>query len=212
MPVQEEPGVYRPAERTGRHHADPEPETYQPGVGAPVDPFPAVAAPPQYPEPGHPHEERHRSRLPLLVLAVVAVAAVVAAAVIAGVAFLGPRPTPAPPETVPSTAGSSPANPSLSASAPGNLSLRDQGDTVTLMWTDPSKGTVPFFVEVGQAGTPLRIMGHLAPGETTYPVVGLNPRLDYCFSVVAVYSAALVAPSNLVCTQRSGAPGASPTR
>jgi hypothetical protein len=142
-------------------------------------------------------------------LAVVAVVALVAVAVVAVITFLRPRPAP---QTQATPSASASPNPSLAASAPSGLKLRDDGDTVTLTWTDPSAGTVPFFVEVGQAGAQLRLYGRLAPGETTYPVVGLNPKLDYCFSVVAVYSTTLLAPSNLVCTQRTGRPGASPSR
>ena len=81
-----------------------------------------------------------------------------------------------------------------------------------LFRSDPSAGTVPFFVEVGQAGGQMRLYGRLSPGETTYPVVGLNPKLDYCFSVVAVYSTTLLAPSSLVCTRRTPGSGGSPTR
>jgi len=193
--------VYRPVER-----AEPDLTAFPP-----ADPFSTGVSPPPYPELAHPHEERHRSRLPLVVLAVVALAAVVAATVIATVAFRGRKPAPAP-VAGPTTTAPAPATPSAAASAPSGLKLRDDGDTVTLTWTDPSGGTVPFFVEAGQAGAQLRIMGQLKPGETTYPVAGLNPRLDYCFTVVAVYSATLVAPSDLVCTQRAGKPGASPSR
>jgi hypothetical protein len=90
--------------------------------------------------------------------------------------------------------------------------LRDDGGTVTLTWADPSHGTVPFFVEVGKPGAQLQLYGTLPQGETTYRVVGLNPRLDYCFSVIAVYGTNVVAPSNLVCTQRAGNSGPSPNR
>jgi len=203
--VQQQPGVYRPAERT----APAAPPAASP---EPIKPFPEPVDAPRYPELVHPREEHHRIRLPLMVLAVVAVAAVVAAAVLAGVAYFGPRSAPAPPHAGPSPGTSPSVNPSVAASAPNGLKLRDDGDIVTLTWTDPSGGVVPFFVEVGPAGGQLRIMARLSPGETTYPVVGLNPRLDYCFSVVAVYSTTVVAPSNLVCTQRASKPAASPSR
>jgi hypothetical protein len=197
-PVEEEPGVYRPAERPGRHAAPTEPEQDD----EPFNPFVTaqVTAPPYM----TPTEDRHRTRLPLMVLAVVAVAALVAAAVVTGVTLLRPAPKPAP--APPAQAQQSPT-PAVSASAPSGLKLRDDGDTVTLTWTDPSAGTVPFFVEVGQAGTQLKLYGRLSPGETSYPVVGLNPKLDYCFSVVAVYSSTLLAPSSLVCTRRTASPG-----
>jgi hypothetical protein len=71
---------------------------------------------------------------------------------------------------------------------------------------------VPFFVEVGKPGGQLQLYNTLPRGETTYRVVGLNPRLDYCFSVIAVYGTNVVAPSDLVCTQRAGSPAPSPGR
>jgi len=229
-PVREEPGVYRPAARqpAGPERAPDSVQQYQPGVGAPppepprnqqpVNPFPVSAVPAPYPETVHPDEEPHRGRTPLLVLAVVAIAALVATAVVAAVAFLGPKPAPqadsGPGTSAAPTDGAAGGLPSGSpgAAAPTNLKLRDDGDPVVLTWTDPSGGTVPFFVEVGQAGAQLKLYARLSPGETSYPVVGLNPRLDYCFSVIAVYSANLVAPSNLVCTQRSGRASTAPTR
>jgi hypothetical protein len=146
-----------------------------------------------------------------MALAVVGVAALVAVAVVAIVTFLRSNQTP-----TPQAASSSSTNPlptvtaSYSVAAPNNLHLRDDRDTVTLTWVDPSGGTVPFFIEVGQAGAQLRLYGRVSPGETTYPVAGLNPKLDYCFSVVAVYSTTLLAPSNLVCTQRTGRPSTTP--
>jgi hypothetical protein len=205
-PLEEEPGVYRPAERAGRHEeptgpAEADQEPFNPFLTA----VPVIAPP--YPAP-EPADDRHRTRLPLLVLAVVAVAALVAVAVIV-ITFWRPAPGPAPQAQDSPTPS---AIPSQAASAPSGLHLRDDGDTVTLTWTDPSGGTVPFFVEVGQAGAQLRLYGRLSPGETTYPVVGLNPKLDYCFSVVAVYSTTLLAPSSLVCTRRTTGPGAPPSR
>ena len=128
-------------------------------------------------------------------------------------AFRGRHGTVPPPQAGPTAASARASAPpsGSAAAAPRDLKLRDDGDAVTVTWTDPSGGTVPFFVEAGPAGGQLRILGQLRPGETTYPVVGLNPRLDYCFSVVAVYSSTLVAPSDLVCTQRAGKPATSPT-
>ncbi len=156
-------------------------------------------------------EERHRSRLPLLALAIVAAAALVAGAVVVAVTELRPH-APSLSQPSPTFGGSGLPTPSTGASAPTGLRLRDDGNTITLTWTDPSGGTVPFFVEVGPAGGQLQIYARVNPGETTYPVVGLNPKIDHCFSVVAVYSTTLVAPSDLVCTQRTGKPGPSASR
>src|SRR5207247_2276889 len=48
-------------------------------------------------------------------------------------------------------------------------------------------------------------------GQTSYTLNGLNPAVDYCFLVAAVYSADHPVPSNLVCTQRAK-PSASASR
>jgi hypothetical protein len=206
-PVEKEPGVYRPAERAARHAAPTPPEEVD---QEPFNPFASapVTAPPYV----TPTEDRHRTRLPLFVLAVVAVAALVAVAAIVVITFLRPAAAPQAQDSPTPPASPTAVDPSLAASAPSGLKLRDDGDTVTLTWTDPSAGTVPFFVEVGQAGGQLRLYGRLAPGETTYPVVGLNPKLDYCFSVVAVYSTTLLAPSGLVCTRRTSGSASSTGR
>ena len=71
---------------------------------------------------------------------------------------------------------------------------------------------MPFLVEAGKAGTQLGRYAALPPGQPTYTVIGLNPKLDYCFTVVAVYGTDLVAPSDLVCTQRTGHATPSPSR
>jgi hypothetical protein len=176
----------------------------------PVEPFPAFGPSRFGDESRLDEDEPHRSRTPLIALGVVALAALVAATVVALVVLIRPHTAPTAdgvPTTGPVSSGSTTAG-----AAPTNVKLRDDGGTVTLTWTDPSSGTVPFFVEVGKPGAQLQLYNTLSPGETTYRVVGLNPKLDYCFSVIAVYGTNVVAPSNLVCTQRSGNSGASPGR
>ena len=181
---------------------------YQRTEPEPVDPF-AAYSPPRL---GHDErDEPHRTRTPLIVLGVVALAALVAVVAVGLVVVIRPRPpapggAAAPTTTVASSASTTPG------AAPTNVKLRDDGGTVTLTWTDPSGGTVPFFVEVGKPGAQLQLYGTLPQGETSYRVVGLNPRLDYCFSVIAVYGTNVVAPSNLVCTQRGTNSAPSPNR
>src|SRR2546423_1361616 len=215
-------------ERVGRHHAPepPGPEPIQAAVPEPprlehsalpwyqqvepepMDPFPAY----QESRFRGDEEEPHRSRTPLIALGVVALAALVAAVVVGLVVFIRPHP--------PVTAGGVPAAPTTAVSsgstgsgaAPTDVKVTDDGTSVTLTWTDPSTGTVPFFIEVGKPGAQLQLYSTLPQGETRYQVVGLNPRLDYCFSVIAVYGTNVVAPSNLVCTKRTGDSAPSPTR
>ncbi|MEV1147911.1 fibronectin type III domain-containing protein, partial [Micromonospora sp. NPDC049799] len=92
---------------------------------------------------------------------------------------------------------------------PGDLALRDDAATVTLTWDDPSGGAVPFMVAGGRAGQALGVLATVDPGRTSWTVNGLNSRVDYCFTVVAVYSTDVVATSAQVCTEREGtaAPG-----
>jgi hypothetical protein len=52
----------------------------------------------------------------------------------------------------------------------------------------------------------------LPAGQTAYTVNGLNPALDYCFTVVAVYNTNEVATSALACTQRGATGTPSPGR
>ncbi|TWJ20804.1 hypothetical protein JD76_00903 [Micromonospora endolithica] len=106
-------------------------------------------------------------------------------------------------------ASSAPATSSASSPPPADLALRDEGASVTVNWSDPSGGAVPFMVAGGQAGKTLRVLTTVDPGRTTWTVNGLSSRLDYCFTVVAVYSTDVAATSEQVCTVRDGtaAPG-----
>jgi len=227
-PALEEPRVYRPA-ALGRHQAVEPPVDDRPWrIEPPREEEPEVSAPrlehsalpwyqqtapvPDEPAPAYPPvaevEEPHRSRTLMIALGVVALAAVVAAAAVLVVVLVAPR------SSAPGgTAGPTPSSGSTQpGAAPTDVKLRDDGGSVTLTWADPSGGTVPFFVEVGKPGGQLQLYNTLPRGETTYRVVGLNPRLDYCFSVIAVYGTNVVAPSDLVCTQRGSSSGPSPGR
>lgn len=131
------------------------------------------------------------------VAALAAAVAVIAAVVVVVVTLVGGAEPPASP--VPSVAATAAGDP------PTDLKLRDDGATITITWTDPSAGTVPFVVAGGRAGQTLSAMASVDPGTTRYTVNGLNPRLDYCFTVLAVYSTETYATSGQVCTNRNGA-------
>jgi hypothetical protein len=104
------------------------------------------------------------------------------------------------------------ASPSAAApAAPRDVRLRDNGVSVTLTWTDPTSGSVPFVIAEGRAGGQLRALQPLPAGQTAYTLNGLNPTLDYCFAVVATYSTNAVATSDPVCTDRRHE-SASPSR
>jgi hypothetical protein len=94
--------------------------------------------------------------------------------------------------------------PTLAGPPPTDVRLRDSGAVITVTWTDPSAGTVSFVVTGGRPGEQLAAMGRLNPGSTRYELQGLNPRLDYCFAVVAVYAVDRFASSPQICTSRAG--------
>ncbi|GAA2699622.1 hypothetical protein ACFY2R_07500 [Micromonospora olivasterospora] len=154
--------------------------------------------------PAYPADERpasSRRGRTVLVVAVVAVVLVVVAVVAVLVFGVFGRSAEAPPG-----AGAAPATASAAAKVtgppPGDLRLRDEGSTITLTWTDPSRGAVPFMVAGGRAGQRLGVMGDVDPGETSYTVNALSTRVDYCFTVLAVYSTDTFATSGQVCTAR----------
>lgn len=125
------------------------------------------------------------------------VAAGVAVAAVAGLgAVVLTRDDPPPTGTAPTAA------PTAAGLPPGDLKLRDDSATITLTWTDPTGGAVPFMVAAGRAGQALGVMATVDPGRTSYTVNGLNSRVDHCFTVLAVYSTDSFATSGQVCTAR----------
>jgi hypothetical protein len=129
------------------------------------------------------------------VAAVAAVAAMVVV-VLVGIAVLADKP----PKTKESTA------PVVGGDPPADLRLRDDQGSITITWTDPTSGTVPFIVAGGRTGQQLGALARMEPGVTTYTVRGFNSLLDYCFTVLAVYSTDTYATSGQVCTQRQNPP------
>ncbi|MFF4812456.1 fibronectin type III domain-containing protein [Micromonospora chersina] len=173
----------------------PDPEPY-PGQGAwPAVP-PAFHQPAAYPVTEEP-EPRGRNRT---VVAVVAGAVVVAVAAAVGVGAVLLNRDPAPPPAPVPTA----VKPKVSGPPPGDLRLQDDTTTITVTWTDPTGGGVPFVVAGGRAGQKLGVMATVDAGQTRYTVNGLSPKLDYCFTVLAVYSTDTYATSGQVCTDREG--------
>ncbi|MBT8227924.1 MAG: tetratricopeptide repeat protein [Dactylosporangium sp.] len=172
---------------------------------------PAVSpAAPALPRFGGP-APRRRSRTPRVLLGVLAGTVVLVAGAALALAVQRHQ-DPADP-TQPAPAGTS-APPSAStdatAGAPTGLRLRDSGASLTLTWQDPAEGEAPFIV-AGGPGTDLRTRH--TTRETTFTINGLNPHLDYCFTVAAVYDTEHVAVSDLVCTQRTSpsVPASTPT-
>jgi hypothetical protein len=135
-----------------------------------------------------------------IVVAVAAALAVAASAAALVVVLTSNRSTP--------PADQSKSSPSASAGPvkedpPGDVKLADDGSVVTLTWTDPTNGAAQFIVAGGRSGQQQRAMGNIPAGETRYEVNGLNSNLDYCFTVIVVYSTDRLVPSKVVCTDRA---------
>jgi hypothetical protein len=189
--------------------APPVPAFPQPGD--PAAPYPAppagqvVPEGPAAPQPATastspaPASRGRAATVAAIAAAVAAVAAVVASALVV-VAVLAGRPGPS------RNPGGPTAGPTLAGKPPTDLRLRDETTTITITWVDPTGGTVPFIVAGGRAGQTLGAMATVNPGQTSYTVNGLNPRLDYCFTVLAVYSTDAYATSGQVCTTRAATP------
>lgn len=146
-------------------------------------------------EVGPPPDEHRHSRVPLLALVVVAAMALIGGGIAAYLVSRAPAPGPGPQASASATASDLPP--------PGDLRLRDNGSSITLTWTDPSRGTVPFIVAGGRAENALNPLGSVESGKTTYTLNGISPTADFCFLVAAVYSPEHTVPSSLVCTKRT---------
>lgn len=133
----------------------------------------------------------------MLALVLVAAMALVGGGIAAYLVLRNPgaRPGPKPSATVAAE----------EAKPPGDLKLRDEGSAVTLTWSDPSDGTVPFIVSAGRPGSALKLAGQVESGRTSFRLDGLPPNADYCFLVTAIYPPNRAVPSSLVCTQRTAA-------
>ncbi|MGW4498895.1 fibronectin type III domain-containing protein [Micromonospora sp. NPDC004336] len=162
---------------------------------------PVVPPPPAaYPMFGEQDEPR-RNPTAMIVTVVVAVLAL-AALVGVGVLLLSREAAPPSGPASPVAASATTGAPSADRPPPTDLTLRDDSATITLRWTDPTGGGVPFMVAGGRAGQKLGVMATVDPGQTSYTVNGLNSRVDYCFTVLAVYSTDTFATSGQVCTER----------
>ncbi|MEU1682298.1 hypothetical protein ABZ422_24870 [Micromonospora zamorensis] len=156
-----------------------------------------------------------RNRATLIGAVVAAGVAVVAVAGLGAVVLT--RDDPPPGGSAPTAVAPTGAAPTAAGPPPGDLKLRDNSTTITLTWTDPSGGAVPFMVAAGRAGQALGVMATVDPGKTSYTVNGLNSRVDHCFTVLAVYSTDSFATSGQVCTARerstpsSGKPSGRPS-
>ncbi|MFI5908956.1 hypothetical protein [Dactylosporangium sp. NPDC051541] len=212
-----------PAERPSGPWADQQPPTSwsdrpppaswadQPVSGPPRFDRPVSSPPGPVPVGPRPVADATRRRSPMIAVLVIIIVAVIGGGIAAAVAFISAggddpgaepagtvaAPASGPPSPPPSPTAAAPGN----ARAPGNLQLKDDKTSVTLTWTDPTKGASPFIVAGGTEGAMRQLQG-LPAGTTKYTINGLNAKLEYCFTVAAVYSTSDVQLSDLVCTKR----------
>jgi len=87
--------------------------------------------------------------------------------------------------------------------APLNVTLTDKRTSVTLTWTDPTgTGTVPIAISVRTSDGEYLDLVTPALGRTTAKISRLNPKVNYCFYLTAIYSSDQLAPAAPVCTHR----------
>ncbi|MFY1699669.1 tetratricopeptide repeat protein [Solwaraspora sp. WMMA2101] len=167
---------------------DPAPAAPGRSLAPPPDPVVVPAAP----------NVRGTSGVPAVVAIGAAAAAVIAAVVVVmvGMTVLLDR------QTSPTGTPQRPDPAGTGADPPTGVRLTDDRTAITINWTDPTAGTVPFIVASGRSGQQLGALATVPPGTTTFTVNGLNPEADYCFAVLAVYSADEYLPSDQVCTGR----------
>jgi hypothetical protein len=106
-------------------------------------------------------------------------------------------------------AGNDSNSPTLGGSPPTDVRLRDNGTQIKVSWVDPAGSGVSFLVAMAHPGEQLKPVATLGPGQTSYEMSALNPALDYCFAVIAVYRNNKFATSAQACTERP-VTGASP--
>lgn len=188
----------RQEEHTAPAQAPAAPQAY-PGPGAYPAPEAYQRSAPLETAPAAPAERSSRDRSLLLIILAVALAGVL---VVSGVVFVAAR--------VLDDGSTAPAGQPADAQSPGapptDIRLRDESTTITVSWTDPTAGMVPFVVAGGRAGLKLGALATVERGETSYTVNGLSPRVDYCFTVLAVYDTDSYATSGQACTNRSVTP------
>ncbi|RAO12553.1 DNA-directed DNA polymerase [Micromonospora noduli] len=181
-----------------QYHHQP-PQAPYPTQGQHQAPYPGQQyhpAPDAY-RPAYADEGGSTGRNRAALIGAVVAAGVAVVAVVGLGAVLLTRDDPPPAGTTPTAAA-----PTAAGLPPGDLKLRDDSTTITLTWTDPTGGAVPFMVAAGRAGQALGVIATVDPGRTSYTVNGLNSRVDHCFTVLAVYSTDSFATSGQVCTAR----------
>ncbi|MBV2366090.1 hypothetical protein [Streptomonospora nanhaiensis] len=90
---------------------------------------------------------------------------------------------------------------------PGDVEIAEDAEvSVVLTWTGHGGDDV-YNIMGGPKGEPAVLLADTRPPAEEIELVGLNPDVDYCFTVVAVISGEETKASEEVCTDRSGGGG-----
>ncbi|RAY14038.1 hypothetical protein DPM19_17305 [Actinomadura craniellae] len=106
------------------------------------------------------------------------------------------------PAAAPSPASSPGAARTDPRRAPEGIRVVDGQVVATLSWRDRTGGKAPHYVVGGPAGRTPTTLAEAPAGTARAEVAGLNPAVNYCFTVVAVLSVDQVAAAEPVCTRR----------
>jgi tetratricopeptide repeat protein len=126
-------------------------------------------------------------------------------AVAAGTGSSGPAPAVAAPalSVTRPTSPPAPPRPTGARGAPHDVTLHDDGTSITVSWTDPTDGTGSVLLALARAGQPAGPLRSLPPGTHEDRLTGLDPSVDYCVVLAVAYPQDPVAPAAQVCTHRA---------
>ncbi|MEN3309792.1 MAG: hypothetical protein V7603_5994 [Micromonosporaceae bacterium] len=170
---------------------------------------PVFAAEPWALEPPDPAPARRRG-LPRLAL-VGAALLVVVGSLAAGLALRGHGGGPAgtgqavtSQAAAPPPSGAAPSAVDGPRPPPGNVTLQDDGTSITVTWTDPSEGAGTVLLALSRGGQPAGPLRPLPAGTQEHVLGGLDPTANYCVIIAMVYPGDAVARADEVCTTRHG--------
>ena len=95
------------------------------------------------------------------------------------------------------------AAPSPTGHQPPQVQLTDRGAALLVSWTAPAEGAGPTVVALSRAGADATVVATLPPETHEYQIEHLDPQVDYCVIVAAVYSGEPASAATTACTRRT---------
>jgi serine/threonine protein kinase len=86
--------------------------------------------------------------------------------------------------------------------APGEVRITDSQLAVALSWQDRSDGKASYYVVGGPVGRTPTTLAELPAGGVKTEISGLNPKVNYCFTVLAILDVDQVGAAEPICTKR----------